>query len=217
VEPSLRLCFRDCVLDTGTRALTRGGVAVPLSPKTFRLLEVLMERRPNAVPHDALRALLWPDAVTGGTTLARVVNDLRTALGDGDDAEPIIRTVHRFGYAFAAVTTEDVTVTRVALCAIKWGSLFVPLTHGGHVIGRASTSVITVPSSKVSRQHSRLTVSEERTLIEDLGSHNGTYVNDERIAAPVTLKHGDRIGIGPAVMIFSAAPDDATTSQDNRS
>ena len=100
-----RLRFRDCMLDIGVRALERGGRPVALSPKAFTLLAVLVERRPNAVSHDELRAALWPGTISGGTTLARVVSEARAAVGD-EDEEPVIRTVHRFGYAFMSWTAR---------------------------------------------------------------------------------------------------------------
>ena len=103
----MRLRFRDLLFDVGTRSLTRGERPVPLSPKAFRLLEVLVMRRPDAVSHEELRRTLWSDAADGGTTLARLVSEIRTALDDHDDAQPIVRTVHRFGYAFAEASRDE--------------------------------------------------------------------------------------------------------------
>jgi DNA-binding winged helix-turn-helix (wHTH) protein len=210
----VRLRLRDCVLDTGTRTITRDGMPLRLSPKAFRLLEVLVERRPNAVSHDELRDGVWPDTVAGGTTLARLVSELRAAIGDAGDGEPVIRTVHRFGYALSGAVDAGAGLGPAGLapCAIRWGSQFVPLPPGEHVIGRAAGGLIVVPSSKVSRRHARLVVTGEQATIEDLGSRNGTYVGDRRIDTAVELKNGDRIGIGPALLIFCATPDDALTS-----
>ena len=87
----MRLRFRDLRFDAGTRSLTRGDRPVPLSPKAFRLLEVLVMRRPDAVAHEELRRTLWSDVADGGTTLARLVSEIRTALDDHDDARPIVR------------------------------------------------------------------------------------------------------------------------------
>jgi DNA-binding winged helix-turn-helix (wHTH) protein len=205
--------FRNCVLDTGVRALTRDGQATALSPKAFRLLEILVERRPDAVSHADLRDKLWPDLVTGGTTLARLVSEVRAAIGDVDDGDQLIRTVHRFGYAFAGTVTEDSgEPARIAGCAIRWGSQLVPLASGENVIGRAADGLITLPSTKVSRRHARIVVTSGRVVLEDLGSRNGTYVGDRRIESAVELRNGDRIGIGPALLIFCAASDDALTS-----
>jgi pSer/pThr/pTyr-binding forkhead associated (FHA) protein len=88
----------------------------------------------------------------------------------------------------------------------------VPLASGENVIGRATDGLITLPSTKVSRRHARIVVCNERVILEDLGSRNGTYVGDRRIESAVELKNGDRIGIGSALLIFCAAADDALTS-----
>ena len=211
----MRVCFRDCVLDTGVRVLTRNGEPVALSPKAFRLLEVLAGERPNAVSHGDLRAKLWPGTVMGGTTLARLVSETRAAIGDRDDDDPAIRTVHRFGYAFAAAVTDDAASATLSHCAIRWGSQLVPLALGDNVIGRAQDVLITIPSSKVSRRHARIVVSDDRVVLEDLASRNGTYLGDRRIDAAIELKNGDRIGIGSVQLIFCAASNDGLTSADS--
>jgi DNA-binding winged helix-turn-helix (wHTH) protein len=211
----LRLRFRDLLFDVGTRSLTRGERPVPLSPKAFRLLEVLVMRRPDAVSHEELRRTLWSDAADGGTTLARLVSEIRTALDDHDDAEPIVRTVHRFGYAFAEATAQEEGATLpVGRYAIRWGSQFVPLADGENFIGRAPDGVIAVPSSKASRRHARIMVSPEKAVIEDLGSRNGTRVNDALIDRPVELKNGDRVRVGPAVLVFCVAGSSGSTSEE---
>ena len=211
----MRLRFRDFLLDVGTRSLTLGDRQVPLSPKAFRLLEALVSRRPDAVSHEDLRRTLWSDAADGGTTLARLVSEIRTALDDHDDARPIVRTVHRFGYAFAeAAVEENRTTLPVGRYAIRWGSQLVPLADGENFVGRALDGVIAVPSSKASRRHARIVVSLEKAVIEDLGSRNGTRVNDRVIDGPVELRNGDRIHVGPAVLVFCVAGSSGVTSED---
>ena len=217
---AVRLRFRDCVLDTGVRVVTRHGEPVRLSPKAFGLLEILAAERPNAISHTDLRQRLWPDTVMGGTTLARLVSEARAAIGDADGSE-VIRTVHRFGYAFSGTVTEEPArdtrrggSAEVSRWALRWGTHLVPLASGENVIGRSPDALITLPSSKVSRRHARVLVSDGRALLEDLDSRNGTYVGDRRIESPVELKNGDRIGIGPALLIFCAATDDGLTSVD---
>jgi hypothetical protein len=188
---------------------------VELSPKAFRLLEALVMRRPDAVSHEELRRTLWSEAANGGTTLARLVSEIRTALGDDDDEQPIVRTVHRFGYAFAEATVAEERTTRpVGRYAIRWGSQLVPLADGENVVGRALDGVIAVPSSKASRRHARIVVSPESAVIEDLGSRNGTRVNDAVIDGPVELKNGDRIRVGPAVLVFCVAGSSGVTSEE---
>jgi DNA-binding winged helix-turn-helix (wHTH) protein len=211
----LRLRFRDLLFDVGTRSLTRGERPVPLSPKAFKLLEVLVMRRPDAVSHEELRRTLWSDAADGGTTLARLVSEIRTALDDHDDAQPIVRTVHRFGYAFAEAAAEEARPTPpVGRYAIRWGSQLVPLADGDNLVGRGLDGVIAIPSSKASRRHARIVVSSRNAVIEDLGSRNGTKVNDAVIEGPVELKNGDRIRVGPAILVFCVAGSSGVTSEE---
>jgi len=212
----VRLRFRDCVLDTGVRVLMRKDASVALSPKAFKLLEVLAAERPNAVSHNDLRRRLWPDSVAGGTTLARLISEVRTAIDDRDPGNPMVRTVQRFGYAFAAVAEDMTGPVPLPVFALRWGSQLVPLAPGDHVIGRAPDALITLPSSKVSRRHARISVIDGRAVIEDLGSRNGTYIGKHKVHGAVELKNGDRIGIGPAQFIFCASTDDELTSADSR-
>ena len=44
----MQLRFGECLFDSGSRRLTRGGESVHLEPKAFELLELLLERRPAA-------------------------------------------------------------------------------------------------------------------------------------------------------------------------
>ncbi|HSS45464.1 MAG TPA: GGDEF domain-containing protein [Thermoanaerobaculia bacterium] len=65
------------------------------------------------------------------------------------------------------------------------------------VIGRVKSADISLPDvSSVSRRHARLRYRTESVVLEDLGSTNGTYVNDTRIEDPAVLRSGDRFQVG---------------------
>lgn len=67
-------------------------------------------------------------------------------------------------------------------------------------IGRAGTCTIGMPDdSFVSQLHARVYRESGLTMIEDLGSTNGTYVNGKRVAAAERLTRGDRVQIGSTV------------------
>jgi len=70
------------------------------------------------------------------------------------------------------------------------------------VIGRAVESDIVITSRRVSREHACLRREGWRVILEDLGSTNGTFLNDERVLNPVELRDGDRIGIGDVTFVF---------------
>jgi pSer/pThr/pTyr-binding forkhead associated (FHA) protein len=54
--------------------------------------------------------------------------------------------------------------------------------------------------TQVSRRHARITAQGGQAVVEDLGSTNGTYVNEQPIHAPRSLNPGDRIRIGTTVI-----------------
>jgi len=69
-------------------------------------------------------------------------------------------------------------------------------------IGRSETSTIVVEVPNVSRKHARLFLKEDRYWVEDLGSTNGTHVNDVEIAGRRPLINGDLITTGGLVFKF---------------
>lgn len=209
---AVRLRFGDCVLDTDRRLLSRAGRAVALTPKAFRLLEVLAAHRPNAVSRAELRELVWPDMPAGGTTVARLLSEVRAAIDPAPPAESFVRTIHRFGYAFADGALEEPDAVAPSGCAIQWGGRLLALRAGENVIGRAADAAVHIALGEISRRHARIVIEGERALLEDLGSKHGTIVADRRIEGPVELKHGDHIGVGPVLLVFrrASAGDEST-------
>jgi WD40 repeat protein/DNA-binding winged helix-turn-helix (wHTH) protein len=92
--------FGDFELDQGRRQLLRSGQPVPLEPKAYELLNLLLERRPRALSRAQIRDAIWPQTFVSESTLAVGVNAIRRALDDEARQPRFIRTVHGFGYAF---------------------------------------------------------------------------------------------------------------------
>jgi pSer/pThr/pTyr-binding forkhead associated (FHA) protein len=67
-------------------------------------------------------------------------------------------------------------------------------------IGRSERSTIKVDDSYVSQSHARLYARDGAWFVEDLGSTNGTYVNDRRVASPVQVRAGDVVRVGKTVL-----------------
>ena len=74
--------------------------------------------------------------------------------------------------------------------------------RGLHV-GRSPSSDIVIDEPFVSSSHARFTLQGPALVLEDLNSTNGTLVNGHPIAQPVTLRDGDEIQVGNAVMRVS--------------
>jgi pSer/pThr/pTyr-binding forkhead associated (FHA) protein len=77
-----------------------------------------------------------------------------------------------------------------------------PLRGELTTIGRAVECDIVITSKRVSREHSRLRREGRRVLLEDLGSTNGTFLNDERILEPMELRDGDMVSVGDVKFTF---------------
>jgi pSer/pThr/pTyr-binding forkhead associated (FHA) protein len=76
-------------------------------------------------------------------------------------------------------------------------------------IGRAVENDVVILSKRISREHARIRREGRKLILEDLGSTNGTFLNDERVQVQVTLRDGDRITLGEVVFIFHD-PDTTT-------
>jgi hypothetical protein len=75
------------------------------------------------------------------------------------------------------------------------------LTGEVTVVGRGTESDIVVPDTGVSRKHIKLEVTEFGTILTDLGSTNGTFVEDQRVKE-VTLLDGNAITIGRTTIMY---------------
>jgi ABC transport system ATP-binding/permease protein len=82
------------------------------------------------------------------------------------------------------------------------------LTRHEVIVGRDPNVDLTIPSLSVSRRHAKFTRDGDGYSLEDLGSSNGTFLNDERLAERRALKSGDRIRLGQAIILTYVAPAD---------
>jgi DNA-binding winged helix-turn-helix (wHTH) protein len=94
--------FGDFLLDERELLLRRGGVAVPLSPKPFAVLALLVRRPERLVRRNELLRLAWPDTIVSDATLSQTIWRIRTALSVGGELRDPIQTVARAGYRFVA-------------------------------------------------------------------------------------------------------------------
>lgn len=129
----MSLSFEDFVLDPGARELRRAGDAVPLTPKAYQLLELLVTHRPKALSKLAIQEHLWPNTFVVEKNLVNLIGEIRRALGD-DPAQPrFVRTVHRFGYAFQLASAEhgatDIAAEQTYAVPLRRGTLPHPLTE----------------------------------------------------------------------------------------
>lgn len=210
---NFRLRFGQYVFDADSRELLRDGVRQDLSPKAFQFLLLLLEARPRAVTKQEIHERLWPDAFVSDSSLPRLAAEVRAAIGDDAKTPRLVRTVHRFGYAFfGAVRAEPNDGSPLASpCRLVWGERQIPLLPGENILGRAADARVLVDLARVSRQHARIVVEEGRAVVEDLGSKNGTFVRGQLIRQAAELADGDEICIGPVVLVFRTSAGNSTT------
>jgi DNA-binding winged helix-turn-helix (wHTH) protein len=211
----MRLAFGDCFFDSDVRALMRGGRPMHLGPKAFRLLELLLEQRPRVLSKDEIVSTLWPDTFVSDGSLANLVAEVRSALGDAASQPRFVRTVHRVGYAFcgeASAAGEVALEVRVpAPYRLVSSEREYALCEGETIIGRAAECAVRLESSTVSRHHARLRIAGREAVIEDLDSKNGTFVGPTRIDRPTVLAHDDVVRFGSAALTFRVAGTQAST------
>ena len=87
-------------LDVRERVLRRNGELVPLTPKGFDLLLVLVQNSGRVLTKHAMMQLVWPDTLVEESNLARQVSTLRKVLGDGSGKKRYIETIPWRGYRF---------------------------------------------------------------------------------------------------------------------
>jgi DNA-binding winged helix-turn-helix (wHTH) protein len=210
----MKLEFEDCIFNTASRELFRGGTIVPIEPKMYVLLEVLIQRRPAVVTNVELDEILWPSVYVERSSLTRLVSELRSVLGDSPRESRIIRTVYKTGYSFAANVVESGgAIKRVSKLFLLWNDRMIHLDEGENILGRGEECTLVIDATTVSRRHARITVLRGAASIEDLESTNGTFVNKKPAKVPIALKDGDEVALGTAAMLFRKSDPSAQTER----
>src|SRR4029077_7512897 len=93
-------------LDPAERSLLRDGNAVPLTPKAFELLVLLVENRGHLLKKDELIERVWPNTFVEEANLAQNVSALRKALDDKNGRAHDINTAATGGYRFTAAVVD---------------------------------------------------------------------------------------------------------------
>ena len=99
--------FDSFQVDAEERVLRRNGVPVPLPPKIFDTLLVLVEQSGHIVDKEELIRKVWPDTFVEENNLSQYISVLRKTLGDERHEQRYIETVPRRGYRFAAGVRES--------------------------------------------------------------------------------------------------------------
>jgi DNA-binding winged helix-turn-helix (wHTH) protein/TolB-like protein/Tfp pilus assembly protein PilF len=106
-SPAKRLYeFGPFHLNTTEHLLLREGEPVPLTPKAFDILLVLVQNSGHLLHREALMKEVWPDTAVEENNLTQNISALRKALGEDGDRQRYIETIPRRGYRFVADVKE---------------------------------------------------------------------------------------------------------------
>ena len=105
-RPAVVYRFDDVILNPETFCLEKSGRVLALEPKSIRLLLYLIQNRSRAIGKEELLSNVWEAAAVSDNALARVVAQLRKALGDDAKIARYIETVPTIGYRFVAAVIE---------------------------------------------------------------------------------------------------------------
>jgi DNA-binding winged helix-turn-helix (wHTH) protein len=202
----MRLLFGEVTIDCDRRMVTRHGEEVHLSGKAFALLELLLQRRPNAVTRAEIFDHVWPDTFVSPSNVATLAQEIREALGDDARRPRFLRTIFGYGYAFVGDESDGGTAVPLRLII---GTTQIELAQRETILGRRIPILAADPA--ISRDHARIVVDGQRVFIEDLGSKNGTFVGGRRIESSTELVDGDVISIGSARIAFRAGAQPEST------
>jgi DNA-binding winged helix-turn-helix (wHTH) protein/TolB-like protein len=112
--------FEPFRVDAVKRILLRDGLPVPLKPKVFETLLVLVENSERVLDKDELMQTIWPDTIVEENNLTQNISAIRKALGERRDEHRYVVTIPGRGYRFVAdvqraraggVLTEAITTT----------------------------------------------------------------------------------------------------------
>jgi diguanylate cyclase (GGDEF)-like protein len=105
----------------------------------------------------------------------------------------------------ALSASEDEAKAKPACLLVVGGDLngaIFDLLPGETVAGRNPDCPISLDFQGISRRHFMVVVENEGVRVHDLGSSNGTYVNDEKVAEPKALRRGDMVKVGSVALKY---------------
>ncbi len=93
-------------LDPFERVFSCRGERIPLAPKAFDTLVVLVQHRGHVLTKEELIGTVWPDAIVEENNLTQQISQLRRALGEASEPSAYIETVPKLGYRFVSEVRE---------------------------------------------------------------------------------------------------------------
>src|SRR5882724_561334 len=106
VENKLLYEFGRFRFDPADRLFSSDGVPIPLAPKAFEVLLVLVQNGSRLTTKEELMRKVWPDSFVEDANLTVNISSLRRLLGEGPGGPQYIETVPKNGYRFVMPVRE---------------------------------------------------------------------------------------------------------------
>jgi DNA-binding winged helix-turn-helix (wHTH) protein len=149
--------FDAYVLDPTEQTLSRAGCRVPLTPKAFATLRMLVQRSGQVVHKDDLMKSIWGDVCVEEANLTQNIFTLRRIFAEGIDGKKYIETVPRLGYRFIASVSQ-----------IQRGPRTIPLLHSEKEQPKKSIAVVSFGHSDDDTQFEFLADGMVESIINSL-------------------------------------------------
>lgn len=192
-------------LDPAKRLLIRNGTALAIAPKTFDLLQTLVEGRGRVFTKKELMSTLWPDSFVEEANLAFQISTLRKVLGDSET--DWIETLPRYGYRFSSNVAElDLSAPSSGGGPPAPGMTTSPVANGHSADGLSAEAPVLTPTP-VPQRHS-----------EFARRRNGLYWIPAIVSTAAAVALGalylHRSPPGERVVRFSISPANSITMPD---
>jgi DNA-binding winged helix-turn-helix (wHTH) protein/tetratricopeptide (TPR) repeat protein len=167
--------------DADKELLLRGGEPIPLTPKAFQILLVLLRNNKELVTKDELMKKVWPDTFVEEANLSRNVFLLRKALGEDSTEHRYIITVPGRGYRLAE-NVRTVPEHEISLVAASHSKIQVRVQESKPwpwiATGTALVVLVSAAVFLMLRPHSRVIGEKDTVVIADFANTTGDAVFD---------------------------------------
>lgn len=143
-------------------------------------------------------ALLWLFVLFALGVIRTDLFGLRAAVAEASPAEEPAPTKRKRGKEPTPRVPTHITIVEGPQTGLVMplGTMF--------LIGRTTDSTLVLDDQFMSTRHARIYAAPEGVIVEDLGSTNGTFVNEQRLTGPVIVSRGDTVRIGRTLMTLDA-------------
>lgn len=171
-------------VDPGKEVLLRAGEPVPLTPKTFQVLLVLVRHHKEVVSKDDLMKAVWPDTFVEEANLSRNIFMLRKALGDNLEDQRYIITVPGRGYRFAE-NVRLAPASEVSIVAAQHSRVEVRVKETTPWVWLSAVAVvlvgIAVGATWLSLHRKPLLTEKDTVVLADFANSTGDPVFDDTL------------------------------------